>query len=372
VNATSIRRTAASAAVLALGLGLTACGAANEEPAGDTTNAASGTKLSGTLNGAGASSQEAAMAAWQAGFQTANPDVTVNYDPVGSGGGREQFIAGATPFAGSDSYLSDDEGELTKAKERCNGEDPIEVPDYVSPIAVMYNVDGVDNLQLDGSTLAQIFAGKITKWDDPAIADQNPDADLPSAAITPVHRSDDSGTTENFTAYLNTVDPKAWSDEPDGVWPIKGGEAASGTSGVVAAVKNGSNTIGYADASQAGELNHALIKVGNEYAEPTADAAAKVLEISPRVEGRADTDMAIDLDRATEDSGAYPIVLTSYLIACPTYKTQEEADLVKAFLTYVVGKDGQQAAAENAGSAPLASSLQDEALNIIDGIKAQG
>ena len=133
------------------------------------------------------------MAAWQAGFQTANPDVTVNYDPVGSGGGREQFIAGGIPFAGSDAYLTDDEGELSKAKERCNGEDPIEVPDYVSPIAVIYNVDGVDNLQLDGSTIAQIFAGKITKWDDPAIADQNPDADLPSETITPVHRSDDSG-----------------------------------------------------------------------------------------------------------------------------------------------------------------------------------
>jgi phosphate transport system substrate-binding protein len=369
VNATSIRRYAASAAVLALGLSLTACGAANEEP---TTEAASGSKLSGTLNGAGSSAQEAAMAAWQAGFQTANPDVTVNYDPVGSGGGREQFIAGGTPFAGSDSYLSDDEGELTKAKERCNGEDPIEVPDYVSPIAVTYNVDGVDNLQLDGSTIAQIFAGKITKWDDPAIADQNPDADLPSEAITPVHRSDDSGTTENFTAYLNTVDPEAWSAEPDGVWPIKGGEAASGTSGVVAAVKNGSNTIGYADASQAGDLDHALVKVGSDYAEPTAEAAAKVLEISPRVEGRSDNDMAIELDRATEDSGAYPIVLTSYLIACPTYKTQEEADLVRAFLSYVVGEDGQNAAAENAGSAPLASSLQDEALGIVDGIKAQG
>ncbi len=372
MNATSIRRYAAPAAVLALGLSLTACGAANEEPSGDTTNASSGTKLSGTLNGAGSSAQEAAMAAWQAGFQTANPDVTVNYDPVGSGGGREQFIAGGTPFAGSDAYLSDDEGELSKAKERCNGEDPIEVPDYVSPIAVIYNVDGVDNLQLDGSTLAQIFAGKITKWDDQAIADQNPDADLPSAAITPVHRSDDSGTTENFTAYLNAVDADSWSDEPDGVWPIKGGEAASGTSGVVAAVTNGSNTIGYADASQAGDLNHALVKVGSDYAEPTAEAAAKVLEISPRVEGRADSDMAIELDRATEDSGAYPIVLTSYLIACPSYETQEEADLVKAFLTYVVSEDGQNAAAENAGSAPLSSSLQDEALGIIDGIKAQG
>jgi phosphate transport system substrate-binding protein len=368
VNVTSIRRFAAPVAVAATLTLVTACGAANEEPSGDSGSS----DLSGTLNGAGASSQEAAMAAWQAGFQTANPDVTVNYDPVGSGGGREQFIAGANPFAGSDSYLSDDEGELSGAKERCNNEDPIEVPNYVSPIAVIYNVDGVDNLQLDGPTIAGIFAGEITKWDDPAIADQNPDADLPSEAITPVHRADDSGTTDNFTAYLQSADSDVWSYEPDGVWPIKGGEAAQGTSGVVAAVKNGTNTIGYADASQAGDLGTALVKVGEEYVEPTPEAAAKVLEVSPRVEGRADTDMAIELDRATEEAGVYPIVLTSYLIACPTYESQEEADLVKGFLSYVVGEEGQQAAAESAGSAPLASSLQDEALGIIEGIKVQG
>ena len=88
------------------------------------------------------------MAAWQAGFQTANPEVTVNYDPVGSGGGREQFIAGGVDFAGSDAYLDDEEGELERAKERCVGDDPIEVPDYVSPIAVVYNLEGVDDLQL--------------------------------------------------------------------------------------------------------------------------------------------------------------------------------------------------------------------------------
>ena len=367
MNVTSLRRFAAPAAALALGLSLTACGAANEE-------AASGNKsgLSGTLDGAGASSQEAAMAAWQAGFQTANPDVTVNYDPVGSGGGREQFIAGGVDFAGSDSYLDDEEGELSGAKKRCNGQDPIEVPNYVSPIAVIYNVEGVDNLQLSGATVAKIFAGEITKWDDPAIAEDNPDAELPAEPITAVHRADDSGTTENFAAYLQAADSEAWPHEPDGIWPVKSGEAAQGTSGVVAAVKNGANSIGYADASQAGDLGTALIKVGDEYVEPSPEAAAKVLEVSPRVEGRADTDMAIELDRTTTESGVYPIVLTSYLIACPTYEDEAQAELVKEFLTYVVGEEGQADSAESAGSAPLASSLQEEALSIIEGIKAQG
>jgi phosphate transport system substrate-binding protein len=370
VNITSFRRVAAPTVVaIALGIGLTACGAANESDASDDTSNTSANTLSGTLNGAGASSQEAAMAAWQAGFQTANPDVTVNYDPVGSGGGREQFIAGGTAFAGSDAYLDDEEGELSAAAERCTT-DPIEIPSYVSPIAVIYNVEGVEDLSLSGETIADIFTGKITKWDDPEIAAENPDTELPDSNINAVHRADDSGTTDNFTAYMEAAAPSVWTHGEVGEWPIKHGEAATGTSGVVAAVQNGSNSIGYADASQAGDLGVAKVKVGAEYVEPTAEAAAKVLEVSPRVEGRPEVDMAFELDRATEESGAYPIVLTSYLIACQTYEDQKTADLVKGFLTYVVGEDGQAAAAESAGSAPLSASLRDEALGIIEKISA--
>ena len=373
MNVTSTRRArrvAVSVAALALGLGLTACGAANEQPSGGTSNAASGTKLSGTLNGAGSSAQEAAQGAWQAGFQTANPDVTVNYDPVGSGGGREQFIAGGVDFAGSDAYMTSD--ELTGATKRCNNQAPIEIPDYVSPIAIIFNIDGVDKLQLSPATLAQIFSGKITKWNDPAIAAENQGVKLPSASITAVHRADDSGTTENFTDYLNKTAPSDWTNAADGVWPLKGGEAATGTSGVVAAVKNGANSIGYADASQAGDLGKAAVKVGNEYVEPSAEAAAKILEISPKVKGSDANAMVYNLDRTTTESGVYPIVLTSYIIACPTYSDQAKADLVKGYLTYVLGSDGQQAAAKTAGSAPLPSSIEQQALQIADSIKAAG
>jgi phosphate transport system substrate-binding protein len=371
VNRNTFRRVAApGAAVIALGLGLSACGAANEETAVNTSATVEG--LSGTLNGAGASSQEAAQAAWQSGFQKANADVTVNYDPVGSGGGREQFISGGVDFAGSDSYLSDDEGELSGAKERCNGEDPIEIPNYVSPIAVIYNVEGVEDLQLSAPVLAEIFDGKITKWNDPKIAADNPDAELPSENITAVHRADDSGTTENFTDYLSQAGEGAWKHEPEGLWPTKTGEAAQGTSGVVAAVKNGSGTIGYADESQAGDLGVAKIKVGDEYVAPSPESAAKVLEVSPRVEGRPDVDMAFDLDRKSTEAGVYPIVLTSYLIACQTYDDQKTADLVKGYLSYIVSDEGQQAAADTAGSAPLGTSLQEEAQGIVENIKAKG
>ena len=256
MNRTSIRRVVVpTLASLALGLGLTACGAGNEEPAsGSEGTSESGDSLSGTLSLGGASSQEAAQNAWRAAFQGLNPEVTVNYDPIGSGGGREQFISGGFPMAGSDSYLTDEEGELKAATERCEGEAPIEVPNYVSPIAVIYNLEGVEDLQLSPETLAGIFAGEITEWDDEAIAGDNPDAELPAETINPVHRSDESGTTGNFTNYLSTVAPDAWTFGEVEEWPIDSGEGASGTSGVVEAVTQGANSIGYADASQAGDL----------------------------------------------------------------------------------------------------------------------
>ena len=357
--------------IAALALALTGCGAANDSEDGggsDSGSSESSESLSGTLNGGGSSAQESAQGVWRAGFQEANSGATVNYDPVGSGTGRENFISKAYSFAGSDSALSTDEGELDAAKERCGG-DVIEVPAYVSPIAVIFNLPGVSDLNLKPEVVAQIFDGKIAKWNDEAIAADNPDADLPDTAITPVHRSDDSGTTGNFTDYLSKAAGGAWSYDPDGVWPIQGGEAAEGTSGVVAAVKAGEGTIGYADESQAGGLSIAALGVGEEFNKPSADGAAQVLANSPRAEGRGANDMAIDVDRTDTDPGSYPLMLTSYLLACPTYDDANEAALVKGFLSYVVSEEGQQASAEQAGSAPLDSSLADEAAGIIDAIK---
>jgi phosphate transport system substrate-binding protein len=362
-------RIAAPAAMLALALGLSACGAGNEDSSSDSSGNGgdSGAKVSGTLNGAGATSQEAAIAAWKKGFQTANPDVTVNYDPSGSGGGREQFIAGGVQFAGTDSYLEDEEVKAATAK--CGG-DIVEVPVYVSPIAVIYNLDGVDDLNLSAKTIGAIFEGKITKWNDAAIKADNPDADLPDTDITPVHRSDDSGTTKNFTDYLDKASEGAWTQGPVETWPVKGGEGASGTSGVVAAVKGGAGSIGYADESQAGDLGKAKVKVGDDYTEPTPEAAAKVLDTAKPVEGRATTDLAVDIDRQTEEPGVYPIVLVSYQVACQTQKDAATADLVKGWMTYVASAEGQKAASESAGSAELSSDFAPKVQAAIETIKA--
>jgi phosphate transport system substrate-binding protein len=241
----------------------------------------------------------------------------------------------------------------------------------VSPIAVVYNVKGVDNLQLSAATIGKIFNEKITTWNDPAIAAENPDAKLPATKISPVHRSDESGTTENFTEYLSEVDPQGWPYEVSGDWPVEGGEAAQGTSGVVEAVAAGDGAIGYADASQAGELGVATIKVGSEYEEPTPEAAAAILEESPEAEDAAKTPymFPFELDRKTETSGTYPVVLVSYLIACTEYGSADEAGLVKSYLEYVISPEGQEAAASNAGSAPLSSALTQKIAPAIAAIK---
>ncbi len=356
------RRTVLAVAALTLALGLSACGAANE---GTTDEGASG--LSGTLNAGGSSAQEAAVAAWKKGFQSTNPETTVNYDPVGSGGGREQFLAGGLDVAGSDAYLEDE--ELTKAKERCGG-DVVEVPTYVSPIAVIYNLEGVDQLNLSPETIGGIFEGKITQWDDAAIKADNPDAKLPSSKITPVHRSDDSGTTENFTEYLDATSGGSWSGGVVETWPVKGGEAAEGTSGVVSAVTNGKGTIGYADASQAGDLGTAAVKVGDEFVEYSPEAAAAVLDASKPVEGRGDADLALEIDRKVDAKGVYPVVLVSYQMACQQYDDAAKAELVKAWLSYVASSDGQQTAGEDAGSAPLSDSIGQKVKTAVDTIKA--
>jgi phosphate transport system substrate-binding protein len=369
VNSTPLRRIAAPGiAALALGLSLTACGD-NTDPGSSGTPAA--TDLSGSLAGAGASSQEKAQEAWATGFQGLNDGVTIAYEPSGSGAGREAFLAKGVAFAGSDSYLDDKEGQLTAAKERCGGEDPIEVPAYVSPIAVAFNVAGVDTLDLDAKTLAKIFDGTITKWNDPAITALNPDATLPDATINPVHRSDDSGTTKNFTDYLSKAGEGAWTHDPADTFPVKGGEAAEGTSGVVAAITNGKNTIGYADHSQVGDLAVVSVKVGDAFVAPSAEAAAKVVATSPAVAGRPEVDMATDIDRTTTEAGAYPVVLLSYLIACQHYDDANQAALVKGYLSYIVSDAGQQAAAQNAGSAPLDASVAKRAQGIVDKIAAE-
>ncbi|GAA3644203.1 phosphate ABC transporter substrate-binding protein PstS [Microbacterium awajiense] len=360
-----IAQAGALAAVAALTLA--ACSAPNE--GGGTTDEPVDSSLSGTLDATGASSQAAGQEAWVAGFQSANPDVTINYEPTGSGTGRENFIAGASNFIGSDRAFNEE--ELAGSFGACAEDGAagiVQLPLYISPIAVAFNLEGIDSLNMSADTIAGIFAEEITNWNDEAIAADNPDVELPDLAISPVHRADDSGTTDTFTLYLAEAAPDVWSFEPDGVWPLQSGESAQGTSGVVDATRNGNGTIVYADASQVEGLGTVSVKVGEEFVPYSAEAAAMIIDSSPFLYDPASGDLSLEVDYTTTEAGVYPIALVSYLIACKEYEDANTAELVSAYFTYMASPEGQDASAANAGSAPISDSLRtqvDEAIALI-------
>jgi phosphate transport system substrate-binding protein len=342
----------AASAILALTAA--ACGSSDDD------NGGSG-GASGEIAGAGSSAQEAAQEAWVAQFESNNSDATVTYDAIGSGGGRDQFIAGGkTAFAGSDSPFDTD--ELPQATQRCAPGELVQIPNYLSPIAIIYNLPGVDNLQLAPETTAKIFKGEITTWDDPAIKADNPGADLPSTKITPVHRSDESGTTANFTDYLHEAAPSVWTDEPDSNWPLNTGESGAQTSGLVQSVTAGEGAIGYADESQAGDLGVAKVKVGNTYVAPSAEGASADFDQSQKDPelSQGQFVFAYKVQRTPTDPSSYPVLLVSYLMGCTKYDDTSTTDLVKEYFNYIISDEGQQAAAQNAGSAPIPPGIKKE------------
>ncbi|KYJ97563.1 MULTISPECIES: phosphate ABC transporter substrate-binding protein PstS [Microbacterium] len=357
-----IARIGAIGAVAALALA--GC-AANEGGAGGSSEEPSESTLSGTIDATGASSQTAAQEAWVAAFQTANPDVTVNYEPTGSGTGRENFLEGGSNFIGSDRAFNDEE-IAAGGFGACTTDDIVEVPLYISPVAVAFNLEGIDTLNLDAATIAGIFAGTITNWNDEAIAALNDGVELPDLAISPVHRSDPSGTQETFAKYLSATAPDVWTYEVSDEWPIQGGEAAQGTSGVKQALTAGNGAIGFLDASQADGLGQVAVGVGEDFVSYSAEAAAKLVEGSPLAEGRGEGDLVFDVDPAAAADGAYPIALVSYLIGCEQYEDSNVAELVKEYFTYIASAEGQDAAAENAGSAPISDGLREQVQAAID------
>ena len=381
-----LRHTALAAAAVGT-LVLAACGddddsTANTTAAAATTTtggaatsaggAASGVTMkpvSGTLNGSGSTAQAAAIQAWTAGFQAENPDATVNYDPVGSGGGREAFLSGAADFAGSDAALTDD--EYAKSKTQCGDEGAINLPHYISPIAVAFNLPDVKELNLSPDTVAGIFHGDITKWNDAKIAADNPGVTLPNTAVNPVHRSDKSGTTQNFTEYLAGASPSVWTAEAGQEWP-EGlpGEAAQGTSGVVAALKAGAGSVGYADASQVGDLGVTKIKVGDDFVAASAEGAAKDVELSDKLPGRSEHDLSFKIDRTPTDSAAYPLDarLVPHRLPDSTKSGQSRPRQGVHELRRIIG--GPASGGPAAGSAPMTDALSAQVAAAVAQIKA--
>ena len=347
-------------------LALAACGSDNNTPAasGASGSAAAGSCGTGSLTAQGSSAQKNAIAEWIKDYQAQCSSAKIDYQPTGSGAGVQAFISGTADFAGSDSALKPE--EHTQADPKCAGGKAIDLPMVTGPIAVVFNVAGVASLQLDASTIAKIFAGTITKWNDPAIAAQNSGVTLPSTAIQTVHRADESGTTDNFTKYLGATAKADWSFDHAKAWKAPGGTGAKGSDGVAAKLKSTPGTIAYVELSfaQNSSLKMAKIKNGaGEYTELSGDSAGKTVE-GAKITG-TDGDLTMSIDYSTTQAGAYPIVLVTYEIVCS--KGSAKAADIKAFLTYTSSTAGQ-AVLSDLGYAPLPETVRAKVAAAVDAI----
>jgi phosphate transport system substrate-binding protein len=327
--------------------------------------------LSGTLTSGGSSAQANAETAWTAAFKAQAAGVTINYDKSqGSGGGVTNFLSGSYDFAGSDAALKPD--QYTSGKTLCVGGAPIDLPAYLSGVALVYNLSGVTDLKLSSATIAKIFTLQVKTWNDPAIAADNKGVTLPSTPITVVTRSDGSGTTANFTKYMSDTQPSIFTVAPTNAWPIAGTSGQQGGSGVVAAVTAGAGAIGYADQSSVGTLSQAEVQVGTgtDFTKYSAAGATAAFEAAASTQAQGDGDMTqvIDYTKIT-DKSAYAIPLLSYIITCTVHKDATQGKLTAAYLGFLESTVGQAVASKNAGSAPLPDSVLKEAQQSIALIK---
>ena len=332
---------------------LSACGNDNNSSSSPSSSAsASGSSSasgasgiscgSGTLTLAGSSAQANAISKWTKDYQSACSGATINYNPSGSGAGVTSFEQNQVDFAGSDFPLSAD--DQPKADARCgSGNKAINIPLVPGAIAVMYNVSGVSSpLNLSASTLAKIFNGKITQWNDAAIKKDNPGVNLPGTKITTFHRADKSGTSYNFSNFLNQTDAADFPAKANKQWPGSGGQGQNGSSGVAQAVKTTAGGIGYAEISYAQANNLPTAKVGNakgQFVEATtANASAFIAKAKTQQNG---SDLQLAFDYSYSDPSAYPAVLVTYEIACAAGNKSSQLPLIKGFLTYGASSTAQ-------------------------------
>jgi phosphate transport system substrate-binding protein len=358
----------AVSACAALALGAAACGSSDDSndtnPAAPASSSASSSG-SATLNGAG--STFAAPIYQQVASDLKGQGITENYQSVGSGAGVSQFTAGTVDFAGSDPALKDEEVSALKKGA------PLAAPIAFGAITVSYKLSGVKSgLKLDGKTIADIYLGKVKKWNDPEIAKQNPGQKLPSTNITVVHRSDSSGTTKGFTDFLSRYSPE-WRSGPgvdkDIKWPT--GTGGKGNEGVAAAVKQTEGAIGYVEQAYALQNGFTFADVKNksgEYVAPTLDstsAAGDGIDIP--------SDLRINVIDSPNPK-AYPVTSQTFAITyqdpCKAGLDKAKAAGLKKFLSYLVGP-GQDTIAK-LSYAKIPSGLQQKVQSAIDGMQCNG
>jgi phosphate transport system substrate-binding protein len=364
-DAVRSRKWLAAIAAGALTLGIAACGGNDSASTTSTGGGKTTSSASASLNGAG--STFAAPIYQDLASKLKGDGVTVNYQGVGSGAGIEQFTAGTVNFAGSDPPMTDEEMAAVK------GSQPVHVPVALGAITVSYNLSGVDTgLKLDGKTIADLFLGKITKWDDPAIKALNPGVDLPSTDVTVVHRSDSSGTTKGFTGFLAAVSPqwksKVGSDK-DVKWPT--GTGAKGNDGVAAAVKQTDGGVGYVEQAYALQNNFTFASVKNKSGKFVVPTLASTTAAADGLKLPADLRFAID---NPANPAAYPIASQTFVIVhkdlCKGGLSADQAKGVKTFLDYTLGTGQDEI--KNLSYAPLPSSIQSKSQAAVAGLQCNG
>lgn len=371
------KRTGAALSMLAAGtLLLSACGSDNNtsssgsgdggsEPAGDC-----GGKES--LKASGSSAQANAMTRFINAYEKDCPGFTLNYTSSGSGAGVSEFLGGQTDFGGSDSPLSADKGEYEKAKARCGGSDAWNLPAVFGPIAITYNVAGVDGLVLDGPTLAKIFNGTVNTWNAPEIAALNEGATLPAEPITVIFRSDESGTTDNFQKYLDAASDGAWGKGAGKSFAGGVGEGAKGNEGTAAAISSTPGSITYNEWSfakaQGLSIAEIITSAGPEPVELSVESAGKAIDgVKFKGEGN---DLVLDTASfyMPTEAGSYPIMLAAYEIVCSQYPDADVATAVKAFMHSALG-NGQTGLEEN-GYIPVPEAFKTRLTEAVDAINA--
>ena len=327
------------------------------------------------LNASGSTAQAAAMSHFTQAFQQACPGTTVNYTANGSGAGIAEFLERRTDFGNSDSPLQGE--EYADAAQRCGGAEPLNIPIVFGPIAITYNLPDVDVLILDGSTLAAIFSGAITRWDDPAItalnlpagrAHPNPRTAMPAEEIRVIHRDDASGTTDNFQQYLQAASGGAWDRGAGKIFNGAVGLSASGNQGTAEMVKETPGAISYNEWSFAIDqgLSTADIKTPAGVTHIGTDWVGT--SIAPvTITGRGN-DLVLDLTPAFQPTAkfGYPIILAGYAIVCSRYPDADTGKAVKAFLQSAV--TGGQTALNKVGYIPLPPEFQSRAAAAVESI----
>ncbi len=344
ISTVSLKRKVLLAPLLALTLGLTACGGGE----------------SVSLTGAGASFPAPLYQKWFSEYNKQNPNVKVSYQSVGSGAGVEQFTQGTVDFGASDVAMKDEE---IAAVER----GVALLPMTAGSIVLAYNLPDVPELKLSRQAYVDILMGKIKKWNDPAIAKLNPDAKLPNSNIAVVHRSDGSGTTGVFTKHLSAISPE-WSDKVGSGKTVEWltGVGAKGNEGVTAQILQTEGSLGYIEYGYAKQQDIPTATLENKagnYVAPSDESAADALSAATLPENLR----AFVTD--PEGNASYPIVTYTWLLAYENYddpgKLQAFKDVVNWSLT-----EGQAYAGE-LGYIPLPDNVVEKVQSKLDTIQSK-